>query len=62
VSVAASNIGYVTGYYDDEVARRWFDAVPEVTHPIFGRRRDVTAEEAFEAGMKLAEEWQNKEA
>jgi hypothetical protein len=53
--VARSNIGYILGYYGKKEQKRWFDALPEVSHPIFGRRLDVTPKEAFKTGKKMAE-------
>ena len=53
-SVANSNIGYIVGYYDKETADRWMQAIPSVSHPIFGKDIfSVTPEQAFNAG-KLA--------
>lgn len=51
---ADDNIGYMSGYYDTQTAVRildWF----EVEHPVFGKRTDVPAEEAFKAGQELAQ-------
>jgi hypothetical protein len=51
---ARDNVGYLAGYYSREKANQiyeWFG----VSHPIFGYR-EPTPEEAFYAGMKLAED------
>lgn len=50
--IITSNLGYMAGYYSDDVAvkiRKLFGA----THPIFGDKKP-TAEEALEAGKKMA--------
>lgn len=50
---ADANIGYMSGYYDTDTmakVQRMFG----VAHPIFGTRTDVPAEEAFEAGKRMA--------
>lgn len=47
------NIGYLSGYYDPQrmaEVQELFD----VAHPVFGRRTDVSPEEAFEAGRRAA--------
>ena len=48
--VARSNVGYITGYLDEETAKRIMDFC-SVTHPIFGDRQ-VTSQEAFDEGVK----------
>ena len=53
--VAAENVGYILGYYDSERRARWMTLLPEVYHPVFGRKVDVSAEEAFEKGLELGE-------
>ncbi len=58
--LANSNIGYALGYYGSDVMRRWFDALPDVSHPVFGRSLHTTAEEAFEAGVELGKEMKRK--
>jgi len=52
--VANENIGYILGYYGKDTMRRWFEALPNVSHPFFGRRVDVSPEEAFEMGKEFA--------
>lgn len=54
--LVAGNLGYWTGYYDAETAQRVFElfAHRNVSHPIFGKRRDVTPREALDAGARLA--------
>lgn len=49
---AYHNIGYMSGYYDNETMAKiqdWF----QTAHPVFGRTIP-TPEQAFEAGKKLA--------
>ena len=55
-ALVAVNLGYWTGYYDAETAQRVFAlfAHHNVSHPIFGKRRDVTPREALDAGTRLA--------
>ena len=36
---AINIIGYSTGYLDDDDANIWFDALPDISHPITGRER-----------------------
>jgi len=58
-AVANSNIGYIVGYYDKETADRWFEALPDVSHPIFGRDIfSVSPEDAFKAGQIASQEGQ----
>ena len=54
--MVGQNLGYWTGYYDTATAQRVFElfAHRNVSHPIFGKRADVTPEEAFNAGFELA--------
>ncbi len=54
--VVGQNLGYWTGYYDRETAQQAFElfAHRNVSHPIFGKRTDVTPEEAFSAGVRFA--------
>lgn len=47
---ARENIGYLSGYYGTEDAKR-IRSVFKVVHPIFGNAKP-TPEEAFAAGMK----------
>jgi hypothetical protein len=49
--VILSNIGYMTGYYGQDVADRMFDLFGAV-HPIFGLKQPGP-EKAFEMGLKL---------
>lgn len=62
-TVILANLGYIAGYYDHSTAQkvhRLFGAV----HPIFGSanyHKTVTAEQAFGAGLKFAEEHPNAE-
>lgn len=51
---ARENIGYLAGYYSSEKAKQIYDWF-NVSHPIFGLS-EPTPEEAFHAGMKLAED------
>lgn len=60
---AKKNFGYFAGYYGDDVRKKVYDYFKAV-HPVFGNRYNVTAKEAFYAGMQRAEakekEKQNK--
>ena len=42
-------VGYCTGYVDDRKANLWFDALPDITHPVTGRKRPfhVKADEFY---------------
>ncbi len=51
-SVARSNLGYWTGYYDAETAQRVFTLF-KCTHSVFGTYRP-TPQEAFSAEVELA--------
>ena len=53
--IAGENVGYILGYYDKETAKRWHSIIELITHPVFGRNTDVTAEEAFNMGVQLGE-------
>ncbi len=55
--VVGQNLGYWTGYYDTATAQRVFKlfAHRNVSHPIFGKRADVTPEEAFNTGVGLSQ-------
>jgi hypothetical protein len=52
--IARSNIGYVSGYYDDETMKR-IQELYEIPHPIFGFKIP-TPKEAFDAGVKWGNE------
>ncbi len=60
IETARSNVGYILGYFDDAVQRKWYRALPEVSHPVFGygfgRGYNPTPEEAFKMGQELGEE------
>lgn len=50
---AKKNFGYFAGYYGDDVRKKvykYFEAV----HPVFGNRYNITAKEAFYAGVQRA--------
>lgn len=51
-AVLLSNIGYCTGYYDNDFADQVLELF-ETEHPIFGRGHP-TAEEALKMGMEWA--------
>ena len=55
--IERQNLGYFAGYYGHETRER-VEQLFRCAHPIFGNASDgaPTAEEAFEAGRKLAEE------
>lgn len=50
--VVRSNIGYCKGYYDEEIWKRWGNAIPEAPHPIFGETPPSEGD-AFIAGFNL---------
>lgn len=55
-SIQRSNLGYYAGYYDSET-RAPVERLFHCAHPVFGavaERGVPTAEEAFEAGRRLA--------
>ena len=52
--VVASNIGYLSGYYDHETMKR-IQTIFAVEHPVFGSSVP-TPKEAFEAGIKAGKE------
>lgn len=56
--VARQNVGYILGYHSDGVMKKWYAALPDVNHPIFGsdfgRGKEITPEEALEAGRRAA--------
>lgn len=54
IHLEKSNIGYWTGYYDRKTAARVM-ALFNCEHPVFGRRTDVSAEEAFAKGRIMGE-------
>ena len=53
-SIAKSNVGYILGYYSDDVQSLWYGTLNDVSHPIFGsgfgRGQEITPEDAFEMG------------
>ena len=54
--IAATNLGYYAGYYDNETRER-VERLFHCSHPIFGsisKNGPPTAKEAFEAGKRLA--------
>ena len=52
----SQSLGYWTGYYDAATAQQVFAlfAHRNVSHPIFGKRRDITPKEALDAGYLAA--------
>jgi hypothetical protein len=36
---ANRTVGYCTGYVDDEQANKWFEALPDISHPVMERER-----------------------
>lgn len=50
---AKKNFGYFAGYYGDDVRKKIYEYFGAV-HPVFGNRYNVTAKEAFYAGMQMA--------
>jgi hypothetical protein len=63
IEIARSNVGYILGYYSDGTARRWYSALPNISHPVFGhgfgRGKDPTPKEAFDTGRKMGENSRN---
>ncbi len=56
VSIANKNIGYLLGYYDNEIRQRWKEALPYITHPVYGE--DIFSDslnDAYESGRSAAE-------
>ena len=56
--IEKQNLGYYAGYYDSETRRR-VGKLFQCAHPIFGaiaEKGEPTAEEALNAGVKLAEQ------
>jgi hypothetical protein len=49
---ADENIGYMIGYLSAQDQERLYELC-EVEHPVFGRRTDISAEEAFAMGMAM---------
>lgn len=35
--IAGREIGYALGYISEDASKRWMEAVPEVSHPAFGK-------------------------
>lgn len=64
-SVVNENIGYLTGYCDQEEGARILALYSGARHPIFGTRHvegKVTPEEALEAGRAMAAEQRERDA
>lgn len=62
--VANQNIGYYTGYLDQEEGARILKLYAGSYHPVFGSRHvegKVTPEEAFEAGRKAAQDARDRQ-
>ena len=49
--IALANLGYWTGYYDQETASRVFRLF-NCSHPIFGTKRNLSTLELLDAGRK----------
>ena len=47
------NLGYYAGYFDEETRKRVWKLF-DCAHPFFGRRTDISPDEAFEMGKKIA--------
>lgn len=54
--IAKQNIGYHAGYHEEEIRQLVYE-VFECAHPILGTRKNVTPEEAFQAGAEWAKGW-----
>lgn len=54
-NIQRQNLGYISGYYGEEVQRR-VERLFDTHHPIFGPTSEggITPEQAFEAGKKFA--------
>ncbi len=48
--IAHENIGYFLGSYDEETARAWFAALPDLKHPYFDREVVIDLDEVRERG------------
>jgi hypothetical protein len=61
---AEQNIGYILGYLGDEERNRLYALFKTCNHPIFGavfgRGKDPTTKEAFDIGVKMGEESNEK--
>ncbi len=57
IEIEKSNLGYFAGYYGSETRER-VERLFNCSHPIFGpvSKGEPTAQEAFDAGVKLATE------
>jgi hypothetical protein len=55
---ARQNIGYVSGYYDNDTADKIMK-IFKTAHPIFGTKHPAP-EEAFEMGKRMAQAFQDK--
>ena len=55
-------VGYCTGYVDDEQANRWFRALPDIRHPVTGRKRPFVlgAVDAFYARIAVKNRQQGR--
>lgn len=52
-AVILANLGYMAGYCDVATRQKVYDLFG-AEHPIFGKPREVSAEEAFQAGKSFA--------
>jgi len=62
IRIEKSNLGYFAGYYDSETRER-VERLFRCSHPIFGsiaENGEPSPEEAFNAGVDLAERMKNK--
>lgn len=53
---ARENLGYMLYYYGKDTRHPWLDALPNVSHPFFGRT-DPTPDEAFKHGVERGKQW-----
>ena len=58
--ILLADVGYYTGHISHGQRAYLFHVWPELSHPVFGRRVDITPEEAFAAGIKAAAELADK--
>jgi hypothetical protein len=52
--IAAIDLGYITGYMSPAARDRLFEWLPDLEHPMLGRRTDFTPEELVEVGRRWA--------
>lgn len=57
--LVCNNLGYLLGYVDKSIRDRWYTLLPNVIHPVFGKKfgrdGDPTMEEAFNMGKQAGQ-------